>query len=318
MLFAARHKDVVRIEGSNVRTLATLAAPVTALSVGPTGKWLAVASSTTGSAGEVRFFALGVDSAEPVRTIAAHTDMILDIAFNPKGDILATTGYDRLIKLWDVDSGKLLRTLKDHSDAVYGLAFDPTGKFLASAGADRAVKVWNVESGVRLYTLSDSTDWVYAIAWRPDGKQLAAGGVDKSIRTWDVSRSGGKLALSVFAHEAPISRLRYTADSKTLYSLGDDRKLKAWEADRLVERRVYPVQPELALTFVLRPDGKQASLGRFDGALVVLDTADGKTVAQPLPVKPKPPVLMKITPDAGPRGHTVRVTLEWRNASRGD
>jgi len=168
--------------------------------------------------------------------------------------------YDRLIKLWDVDSGRLLRTLKDHSDAVYSLAFDPTGKLLASGSADRAVKVWNVETGVRLYTLSDPTDWVYAVAWRPDGKQLAAGGVDRSIRTWDVSSSGGKLALSVFAHEGPISRLRYTADSDTLYSLGDDRKLKAWDATQLVERRVFPTQPDLGLTFALRPDGKQAGI----------------------------------------------------------
>jgi Planctomycete cytochrome C/WD domain, G-beta repeat len=310
VLFAARHKDIVRIEGTSVRTLATLAAPVTALAVRPDGKLLAVASSTTGSAGEVSWFALGsADSANPVRTLPAHADMILDIAFSPKGDILATTGYDRLIKLWDVDSGKLLRTLKDHSDAVYSLAFDPTGKLLASGSADRAVKVWNVDTGVRLYTLSDSTDWVYAVAWRPDGKQLAAGGVDKSIRTWEVSSGGGKLVRAVFAHEGPISRLRYATDSRTLHSLGDDRILKSWDADRLVEKHVFPAQPELALTFALRPDGKQASLGRFDGAVVELDVATGKISSQPLPVKPKPPVLTKLTPDASPRGKMVSVTL---------
>ena len=310
VLFAARHKEVVRIEGANVRTLATLAAPVTALAVRPDGKLLAVASSTTGSAGEVSLFALGTaDSAKLVRTLPAHADMILDIVFSPKGNILATTGYDRLIKLWDVDSGKLLRTLKDHSDAVYSLAFDPTGTLLASGGADRAVKVWNVESGVRLFTLSDSTDWVYAVAWRPDGKQLAAGGVDKSIRTWEVSNGGGKLVRAVFAHEGPISRLRYGADSRTLYSLGDDRILKSWDADRLVEKRVFPAQPELALTLALRPDGKQATLGRFDGAVVELEVATGKIVSQPVPVKPKPPVLTKLTPDAGPRQKTVHVTL---------
>ena len=60
---------------------------------------------------------------------------------------------------------------------------------------------------------------------------------------------------------------------------------------------------------MLRPDGKQAALGRFDGAVVVLDTADGKVVAQPLPVKPKPPVIAKLTPNAGPRGQTVQVIL---------
>ena len=204
VLFAARHKEVMRIEGMKVFSVAMLSAPVTALAVAPNGKLLAVADSTTGAAGEVSFFAIGSAAGrKPIHTLAAHADMILDIAFSPDGRILATTGYDRLIKLWDVDTGRLLRTLKDHSDAVYSLAFDPTGQLLASAGADRAVKVWNVQTGVRLYTLSDSTDWVYAVAWRPDGKQLAAGGVDKSIRTWDVSSAGGKLRVRC----SPMRRL---------------------------------------------------------------------------------------------------------------
>jgi WD40 repeat protein len=310
LLFAALHKDVLRIEGQNVQTILSRDAPVTALAVVSDGKLLAVASSATGTAGEIGLYSLGSASAtKQIRNLSGHTDQILDVAFSPDGKILASTGYDRLIKLWDVDTGHLLRTLKDHSDAVYSLAFDPTGKLLASGSADRAVKVWNVGSGVRLYTLSDPTDWVYAVAWRPDGKQLAAAGVDRSIRTWGVSTNSGKLVLSVFAHEAPISRLRYGSDSSTLYSLGDDRILKAWDAAQLVERRVYPGQPELPLTFSLRPDGKQIAIGRFDGALVILDAANGKTIEQPLPIKPKPPVLTKITPDASPRGQTVKLTL---------
>jgi WD40 repeat protein len=315
-LFAGRHKEVVRIAGPEVQRIAALSAPITALAVRPGGKLLAVAASITGVSGTVSLYALPAKSGSaPVRTLPAHADMILDIAFSPDGRLLATTGYDRLIKIWEVETGKLLHTLKDHSDAVYGLAFDPSGKLLASASADRAVKVWNVETGVRLYTLGDSTDWVYAVAWRPDGKQLAAAGVDKSIRTWDVSGSGGRLALSVFAHDGPIGKLLYSSDSRTLYSLGDDRVLKAWDASRLIERHVYAAQPELAQSFALRPDGKQAALGRFDGALVVLDLATGKMVSQPLPEKPKPPVISKASPDAGTRGQTVRVKLSGERLS---
>src|SRR5262249_41449819 len=149
------------------------------------------------------------------------------LVFSPDDQLLASTGYDRLIKLWDVSSGQEVRTLKDHSDAVYGLAFSPDGKLLASCGADRAVKVWDVARGTRLYTLGEATDWVYAVAWSSDGRHLAAAGVDKSIRIWEVARAGGRIVHSVFAHEAPILRLAYAADGKTLYSLGEDRILKS-------------------------------------------------------------------------------------------
>src|SRR5262249_31007111 len=155
-----------------------------------------------------------------------HDDVIQYLAFSPDGKILASAGYDRLIKLWDLKAGKLLHVLKDHSDSVYGLAFSPDGTLLVSGGADRAGKVWDVASGNRLYRLGESTDWVYAVAWSPDGKHLAAAGVDRSIRVWEVDRTGGKVVHSVFAHEGPVTRLVYSRDGKTLYSLSEDRSAK--------------------------------------------------------------------------------------------
>src|SRR5262249_41981293 len=149
--------------------------------------------------------------------------------------------------LWDVSTGKEERLLKDHSDSVYSLAFSPDGKLLATGAADRAVKVWEVASGKRLYTLSDPTDWIYAVAWSPNGRHLAAAGVDKSIRVWEVSAAGGKLVHSVFAHESAVTRLIYAADGKTLYSLSEDRLVKAWDTEKLTERKVYAKQPETVL-----------------------------------------------------------------------
>ena len=281
------------------------------------GRHLAIASGRPGSESRLWLYqfppeltAENAHTTRAVRDFAAHQDVILGAAFSPDGKLLATCGYDRLIKIWDAATGQELRTLKDHSDAVYGVSFNHDGTLLASGAADRAVKVWDVATGRRLYTLSDPADWVYAVAFRPDGKQLAAAGVDRSIRVWEVTRDGGKLLHSVFAHEGPVTRLAYAADGKTLYSLSEDRTVKAWDADRMVEARVYPQQPDTPLALAVRPDQKQLALGRYDGALVLLDEATGKVQAQPLPAKLQPPQLNKLTP---PRGRTVRVTFEGKS-----
>src|SRR5207302_8463437 len=142
---------------------------------------------------------------------------------SPDGKVLASCGYDRLIKLWHVDTGKEIRELRDHSDAVYSVGFSADGKWLASGAADRAVKVWDVATGKRLYSLGESTDWVYAVAWSPDGRHLAAAGVDKSIRVWEASATGGRVVQSVFAHEEPVIKLVYSRDGKTLYSVSEGR-----------------------------------------------------------------------------------------------
>jgi hypothetical protein len=309
---------IARLGGLNDR--------VTALAFAPGGKRLAVASSTSGIRHEVRLTA-GAKAPMPGEVVLRHDDVIHAVAFSPDGKRLASGGYDRIIRLWDLESKKPSHVLKDHSDAVYALAFSPDGTLLASASADRAVKVWDVGTGARLYTLGESTDWVYAVSWSPEGRRLAAAGVDKSIRVWEVDHRGGKIAQSVFAHEDPVTRLVYSADGKTLFSLGEDRTLKAWDAARMVERRVFARQPDAVLALAVRPDGKQLALGRYDGALVLLD-AEGKVTAQPLPLKQKPPgtadrfgVLREAEPNDSPRTGqkvTLPVTIVGSLGKAGD
>ncbi|MFM8273221.1 MAG: hypothetical protein ACKODX_12975, partial [Gemmata sp.] len=205
------------------------------------------------------------------------------------GKTLATASYDRVVHLWDVDDEGAnpapRLTLKDHSDAVYAVAFHPDGKLLATASADRAVKVWEVATGKRLYTLGDATDWLYALAWSPDKKCLSAAGADKSVRVWACDAAGGKLVHAAFAHESPVCRLAYARDGSKLYSVGEDKIVKAWNTDKLTEAKVYPAQPETVLAFALAPDGKRFALGRFDGVALLVDAATGKTARQVLPTR---------------------------------
>jgi WD40 repeat protein len=294
LLAAGGYREVVLLDPRKQEITAKLgeqSAAVTALAFANEGHRLAVASGSTGTAGEIRLYTAtnGQIDPKPERVWIAHGDIIYDLTFSPDGKVLASTGYDRLIKLWNVASGNEIRTLKDHSDTVYGLAFSPDGKLLASAAADRAVKVWDIASGRRLYTLADATDWVYAVAWSPDGKHLAAAGVDRSIRVWEVDAESGRLVRSAFAHEGPVIRLVYSGDGAVLYSLSEDRSIKAWEAAKLTEKKVYAKQPETVLALAVSPDHAQLALGRYDGALVLLDEPTGKVQGQPLPKAAKQP-----------------------------
>ena len=91
------------------------------------------------------------------------------VAFTPDGSRLASAGWDKTVRLWDVASGQEMVTLRAHADAVNAVAFSPDGSRLASASDDRTVTVWVAERGDRkeppaARTLRDHAGPVLAVA----------------------------------------------------------------------------------------------------------------------------------------------------------
>src|SRR5262249_45040758 len=188
----------------------------------------------------------------------------------------------------------------------------------------RVVMVWDVAAGKLLFTLGEASYWLYTVAWSREHNLLAAAGVDRSIRVWQVTATGGKLLHSVFAHEGPVTRLVYGGPFDQLYSAGEDRVVKVWDPQRMVERHVFDRQQEAVLALAVRPGyfcaknkyfnpPPQLALGRYDGALLLVSELSGKVVHQPLPVKPKPPQAEKLSPAAGQRGRAVRVVFTGKD-----
>ena len=61
--------------------------------------------------------------------------------------MLATAGWDQVIRLWNPITGQPLFTLKGHKAEVTGLAFSWDGKSLASAAWDRTIRFWDPFTG---------------------------------------------------------------------------------------------------------------------------------------------------------------------------
>ncbi len=320
LLAAGVYNEVLFIDPANGDVAGKLGGQsgrVTAIAFNNKGDLLAVASGNSGAACDIRLYKIesgSVPTGEPAETHRGPSRRHSRLDFQSRRqDAGALRLLDRLIKLWDPDDrANEIRTLKDHSDAVYSIRFSPDGSLLASGAADRAVKVWDVSTGKRLYTLGESTDWVYSVAWSPTGHFLAAAGVDKSIRVWEATAQGGKVTHSVFAHEGAVARLTYSSDGNTLYSVSEDRGLKSWDAARMVERTVYAQQADVPLSFAVRPDHQQIAVGRFDGKLVLMQESDGKVQSEPLPAKPKPPMVSKLSPNSAVRGRTIKLKLEGK------
>ncbi|MEQ8790111.1 MAG: c-type cytochrome domain-containing protein [Pirellulaceae bacterium] len=258
-----------------VRELAGHRGPVNAVAFSEDGKRLVAAAGEPGLFGEARLW--NVKSGKLVKLFVGHRDALYAARLDPDGKLLATGGYDQLVKLWNVASGKELRTLSGHNGAVYDLAFHPQGKILASASGDRTVKLWSVADGKRLDTFGQSLMELYALTFSPDGRRLAAGGVDNRIRVWEISPTGEEgtnpLVYSRFAHEAPILRLVWSRDGRTLVSTGEDRMIKVWDAGAMRLRQTLKQQPDWASGVAFAPNERSVIVGRLDGGTANLTIA---------------------------------------------
>ncbi len=61
-------------------------------------------------------------------SLKGHTDNITCITYSPDGKILASSSWDKTIKLWDFLNGIELNTLKGHQDKINKLQFSPNNR----------------------------------------------------------------------------------------------------------------------------------------------------------------------------------------------
>jgi WD40 repeat protein len=86
--------------------------------------------------------------------LIAHGGAVSDVAFSFDGNLLATSGSDGTVALWDAASlvgaeeNTDIRTVLPgrHEGAANAVSFSPDGRLLASIGADRIIRLWGIVS----------------------------------------------------------------------------------------------------------------------------------------------------------------------------
>ncbi len=305
---AARFGRVEILSASDLkmsRTLsADLAGKVTALHFA-SGNRLVTASGIPGLYGQAILWDL--TTGMPIREIRAHRDVLYDAELSPNGEFLATCSYDRKIILWNASTGEQVRAFEGHNGSVYDIAFSPDGTALVSGSADDTCKVWQVATGERLDTLGQPLKEVYSVAFNPAGDLITAVGADSRIRVWKfLSRETSIINPQLtarFAHEAAVTQLRYSQDSRYVVTCAEDRTVKLWDAKTMSEIQEYGLQSDVVQSLAFAPDGSQFAVGRVDGSIEVL-----ATVPVPTPTAAEVPVAAApMAPATAPMSETAEV-----------
>lgn len=128
------------------------------------------------------------------QSIVAHNDRVWTLAWNPNGNLLASSGADKLIHIWSLKDNEWTCSYtltKTHSKSIRRLCWSPCGQFLASASFDATVNIWKRDtsdgSWSNVISLEGHENEVKSVAWSHDGKYLASCGRDRTVWIWERS-----------------------------------------------------------------------------------------------------------------------------------
>jgi WD40 repeat protein len=179
---------------------------------------------------------------------AYHTGLVRDIAWHPRGQLLASACEDSRVYLWLTNDFDKPKKLAGHEGSVAAVAFNHQGTLLASLGKDETVRLW-IPATERQMAGGRAGEVFDRLQFSGDDRHLmAAGGGRTKIRVWEAL--GGELkALPVQGSRGGSLRtIDFSPDSRWLLAVSA-KHLSIWDSDSGRDLGAIPVANARAACF---------------------------------------------------------------------
>nr|XP_010924647.1 periodic tryptophan protein 2 [Elaeis guineensis]XP_029121080.1 periodic tryptophan protein 2 [Elaeis guineensis] len=139
--------------------------------------------------------------------LGGHEGPVHGLMFSPTNAVLASSSWDKTVRLWDVFEGKGAVETFPHTHDVLTVVYRPDGKQLACSTLDGQIHFWDPIDGLLMYTIegrrdiaggrlmtdrrsaatSSSGKYFTTLCYSADGSYILAGGSSKYICMYDVA-----------------------------------------------------------------------------------------------------------------------------------
>jgi RNA polymerase sigma factor (sigma-70 family) len=261
---------------------------------------------TTVLSPDLRFYALpgakgtiqllDAKTGKQVRLLTGHTRMAPKLLFSRDGGRLASLGFDKVIRVWEVETGREIVQFKPaelHGQDPLSLSDD--GRILAATfnqnGARNLMYTWNVNSKVQLARIEAPQKFFAPAELSPDGCYLAGGGgiadiksrgTESDVTIWNAltGRVMHSLPGHATANVRPGAWCAFSPNSQLLATGDSAGRLRLWEV--LSGQEVYRFEGHCTLVVPkFSPDGKLLVAASEDAPCFIWEVMGTTRAPQP-------------------------------------
>lgn len=164
------------------------------------------------------------DSLKPKTTLEEHSSLITDVRFSPSMPRLATSSFDKTVRVWDADNpGFSLRTFMGHSTSVMSLDFHPNkDDLICSCDGDGEIRYWSINNGSCTRVFKGATDQV---RFQPRHGRFLAAAAENVVSILDVETQACRHSL--LGHTKPVHSVCWDPSGEYLASVSED-SVRVW------------------------------------------------------------------------------------------
>ncbi len=233
------------------------------------------------------------------------------ISFSPDGQLVAMSGTNRTITIWDLKTGALKATLKAANGGISGFSFSPDGHVAATRDyLDKSVRLWDVSAWElkamfpgRKHNLETKLkagltfeEEFGPVSFSPDGRTVLSEREDDLVAVSNVPAGTEQLQLNHdtndhgFAKETlkalflPGSTRHFLAlqsgfsnDGRFVFTINGDKFAKIWEADT-GKLKTSISNNERLYRASFTPDGTRLLTVEQQGGMKLWDVETGQLV----------------------------------------
>ncbi|HEY9834503.1 MAG TPA: hypothetical protein V6D26_28395, partial [Stenomitos sp.] len=162
---------------------------------------------------------------------------------NRNSEIIATSGDDGRLILWNLQGRKLSEKVQAHQGSIESINFSPDNRLIATAGKDGVAKLWQLNGNqitpTPVATFQGHQGSVYSVFFSYKKDFLATAGEDGIVILWDFN---GKQLQKFNADIVSVKAVRVSEDDKLLATASINGTVRLWSLDINNNYKVTPLE----------------------------------------------------------------------------